>query len=55
MPRVLELDSRDNVLIALENLKKGETITLFPADPPKELVIEPVAAQQGQTNTFGLP
>jgi len=27
MPRVLELDSRDNVLIALENLKKGETIS----------------------------
>jgi len=27
MQRVLELDSRDNVLIALENLNKGETIS----------------------------
>src|SRR5215831_12463284 len=27
MQRVLELDSRDNVLIALENLKSGETIS----------------------------
>src|ERR1041385_2386955 len=27
MQRVLQLDSRDNVLIAMENLKKGETIS----------------------------
>jgi hypothetical protein len=46
--------TRDGEVMKID-LKKGETITIFPVDSPTEMVIEPVAAQSGQTNTFGLP
>jgi hypothetical protein len=36
-------------------LKKGESVLLFPRGKQPKFVIEPVAAQKGQTNTFGLP
>ena len=49
MPRVLKIDPRDNVLIALEDLHKGETVMIdgspcaLPADVPckHKLVTEP--------------
>jgi hypothetical protein len=37
-------------------LKKGESTILFPpGDKPRDVVVEPIAAQSERVNTFGLP
>ncbi len=36
-------------------LKKGESVILYPAGQKTDAIVEPVAAQNDRTNTFGLP
>ena len=52
MQRVLQLDSRDNVLIALVDLKKGETITL--GDTRITLVTDVPAKQKFPTEDLSV-
>ena len=44
----------DNGVVEIA-MNKGESVLLFPRGKQPKVTIEPVAAQGGQTNTFGLP